>query len=151
MIVDWGVLGGGAWFMVVDIQAIRKAKYYITSDGQKYVSVKINMYGWDKLLDDNITSSSDDIVKDNILCRYLRKSMGDDFLKVSLNLQAITEVYGISNFQQLIPLVGSISCIKKIISGERAITTISYNNHEYLRVGDFIFMNWMKENPLEVK
>ncbi len=50
------------------------------------------MYGWDKLLDGNITSSSDDIVKDNILCGYLRKSIGDDFLKVSLNLQAITDV-----------------------------------------------------------
>ena len=60
-----------------------------------------------------------------LLVGYVRKS--NDGLKVSINQDAFKdcEIYTTSDGQRYVALVMSISAIRKIIDGERAVTTIS--------------------------
>ena len=62
-----------------------------------------------------------------ILVGYARRSNEGRSLKVSINTSALSdcETYTTSDGQTYVPLVISISALSKILSGERAVTTVS--------------------------
>jgi hypothetical protein len=67
----------------------------------------------------------------NILVGYLRKGM-DGQIKLSINVSAFEdcETYTTSDGQVYAPLVVSVASLEKILTGERAVTTISQKVNE---------------------
>ncbi len=61
------------------------------------------------------------------LVGYVRKSNAGGALKLSVNTSAFSDckTYATSDGQAYVPLVISLNSLSKILSGERAVTTIS--------------------------
>ena len=61
-----------------------------------------------------------------LLVGYVRKSNSGGSIKLSINKQAFEdcEVYTTSDGQQYIPLTISLQALRRVIDGERAVTTI---------------------------
>jgi hypothetical protein len=69
----------------------------------------------------------DDGVMPSLLVGYVRKSNAGGAIKLSINTNAIgdCETYTTSDGQSYVPLVISLSALRKVIDGERAVTTMS--------------------------
>lgn len=63
----------------------------------------------------------------SLLVGYARRSNAGGALKLSINTQAFgdCETYSTSDGQTYVPLVLSLSALRKVIEGERAVTTVS--------------------------
>ena len=63
----------------------------------------------------------------NLLIGYVRKSNAGGALKVSINTSAFGDcaTYVTSDGQAYVPLVTSLNALGKVLSGERAVTTLS--------------------------
>ena len=61
------------------------------------------------------------------LVGYVRKSNAGGAVKISLNLVAMNECedYETADGQRYVPLVISLSALRRVIDGERAVTTVS--------------------------
>lgn len=61
------------------------------------------------------------------LVGYMRRANAGAAIKISINKQAFEDcnTYTTSDGQTYIPLVVSLSALRKVIEGERAVTTIS--------------------------
>ena len=61
------------------------------------------------------------------LIGYARKANAGGAIKISINKQAFEdcEAYITSDGQEYIPLVISLHALRKVIDGERAVTTVS--------------------------
>jgi len=66
-------------------------------------------------------------MSENLLVGYVRRANSGSVIKLSINQDAFKdcEIYTTSDGQRYVALVISISAIRKIIDGERAVTTIS--------------------------
>lgn len=63
----------------------------------------------------------------NILVGYVRRSNAGGALKLSINTAAFADcsTYMTSDGQSYVPLVISMSALQKVLSGERAVTTVT--------------------------
>jgi hypothetical protein len=61
------------------------------------------------------------------LIGYARRANAGGAIKLSINKQALLDcnIYTTSDGQEYIPLVISLSALRRVIDGERAVTTIS--------------------------
>ena len=61
------------------------------------------------------------------LVGYVRKANEGAAIKLSINKQALLDcnTYTTSDGQEYIPLVISLSALRRVIEGERAVTTVS--------------------------
>jgi hypothetical protein len=68
-----------------------------------------------------------DFSPSHLLIGYARRSNVTGTVKLSINKEAFdqAETYSTSDGQTYIPLVISLSALRKVIEGERSITTIS--------------------------
>ena len=66
-------------------------------------------------------------MNNNLLVGYVRKSNAGGALKVSINTSAFGDcsTYVTSDGQAYVPLVISLNALGKVMSGERAVTTLS--------------------------
>jgi hypothetical protein len=66
-------------------------------------------------------------MNNNLLVGYVRKSNAGGALKVSINTSAFGDcaTYVTSDGQAYVPLVISLNALGKVLSGERAVTTLS--------------------------
>ena len=64
----------------------------------------------------------------SLLVGYVRKSNAGGALKVSVNTSAFSDcnTYTTSDGQSYVPLVISMSAVRRVIDGERAVTTLSH-------------------------
>jgi len=62
-----------------------------------------------------------------LLVGYVRKSNAGGAIKVSINKSALADcsTYSTSDGQTYIPLIISISALRKVLDGERSVTTVS--------------------------
>ena len=73
-------------------------------------------------------SKSDAEIQDNnMLVGYVRRSNAGGALKLSINTAAFTDcsTYMTSDGQAYVPLVISMAALNKVLSGERAVTTVT--------------------------
>lgn len=63
----------------------------------------------------------------NVLVGYVRRSNAGGALKLSINTAAFEDcnTYMTSDGQSYVPLVISIAALQKVLSGDRAVTTMS--------------------------
>jgi hypothetical protein len=63
----------------------------------------------------------------NLLVGYVRKSNAGGALKISINTAAFSDcsTYVTSDGQSYVPLVMSLNALEKVLTGERAVTTVS--------------------------
>ena len=63
----------------------------------------------------------------SLLVGYVRRSNAGGAIKISINTNAFgdCETYTTSDGQNYVPLVISLSALRKIIDGDRAVTTVS--------------------------
>ena len=75
----------------------------------------------------NATMNEDESVDSNVLVGYVRRSNAGGALKVSINTAAFADctTYMTSDGQAYVPLVISIAALNKVLSGDRAVTTIA--------------------------
>ena len=73
------------------------------------------------------TNENEDEGIPNLLVGYVRRSNAGGAIKVSINTNAFgdCETYTTSDGQAYVPLVISLSALRKVIDGERAVTTVS--------------------------
>lgn len=66
------------------------------------------------------------------LIGYVRRSNAGGAIKISINKGAFEECtsYTTSDGQEYIPLVISLSALRRVIEGERAVTTVSHRIKE---------------------
>ena len=71
----------------------------------------------------------------NILVGYVRRSNAGGALKLSINTAAFADcsTYMTSDGQSYVPLVISMSALQKVLSGERAVTTVTNSTIEPIR------------------
>ncbi|HJM54649.1 MAG TPA: hypothetical protein QGI72_00215 [Poseidonia sp.] len=75
----------------------------------------------------NTIVKEEESVDANILVGYVRRSNAGGALKVSVNTAAFADcnTYMTSDGQSYVPLVISIAALNKVLSGDRAVTTIT--------------------------
>ena len=63
----------------------------------------------------------------SLLVGYVRRSNAGGAIKISINTNAFgdCETYATSDGQSYVPLVISLSALRKVIDGDRAVTTVS--------------------------
>ena len=73
------------------------------------------------------TAKQTENLDNNILVRYVRRSNAGGALKLSINTAAFADcsTYMTSDGQSYVPLVISMSALEKVLSGERAVTTVT--------------------------
>ena len=73
----------------------------------------------------NETTENDTIP--SLLVGYVRRSNAGGAIKISINTNALgdCETYTTSDGQAYVPLVISLSALRKVINGDRAVTTVS--------------------------
>jgi hypothetical protein len=66
-------------------------------------------------------------VEQTLLVGYVRKSNAGGALKVSINTSAMADcsTYSTSDGQTYIPLIISLNALRKVLDGERTVTTVS--------------------------
>ncbi|MDP7312602.1 MAG: hypothetical protein QF831_04120 [Candidatus Thalassarchaeaceae archaeon] len=62
-----------------------------------------------------------------LLVGYVRKSNAGGALKLSINSSAFTDcsTYSTSDGQTYVPLIISLASLRRVLDGERAVTTVS--------------------------
>ncbi|MBT4060174.1 MAG: hypothetical protein HOE69_07730 [Euryarchaeota archaeon] len=62
-----------------------------------------------------------------LLVGYVRKSNAGGALKVSINSSAFADcsTYSTSDGQQYVPLIINLNALRRVLEGERAVTTVS--------------------------
>ena len=62
-----------------------------------------------------------------LLVGYVRKSNAGGALKVSINSSAFSDcaTYSTSDGQQYVPLIINLNALRRVLDGERAVTTVS--------------------------
>ena len=70
---------------------------------------------------------NDEVMDNNILVGYVRRSNAGGALKVSINTAAFADcsTYMTSDGQAYVPVVISLAALNKVLDGERAVTTVS--------------------------
>jgi hypothetical protein len=70
---------------------------------------------------------SDEDSPASLLVGYARRSNKGRSLKLSINTQAIgnCETYDTSDGQTYVPLIISLAALRKVLDGERSVTTVS--------------------------
>ena len=70
---------------------------------------------------------NEEVMDNNILVGYVRRSNAGGALKVSINTAAFADcsTYITSDGQAYVPLVISLAALNKVLDGERAVTTVS--------------------------
>ncbi|MCH1537613.1 MAG: hypothetical protein L7S48_04330 [Candidatus Poseidonia sp.] len=70
---------------------------------------------------------NEEVMDNNILVGYVRRSNAGGALKVSINTAAFADcsTYMTSDGQAYVPLVISLAALNKVLDGERAVTTVS--------------------------
>ena len=78
----------------------------------------------------NETAKESEIQDNNILVGYVRRSNAGGALKLSVNTAAFVDcsTYMTSDGQSYVPLVISMGALEKVLSGERAVTTVTQLN-----------------------
>ena len=78
----------------------------------------------------NESKNTSEMVENNILVGYVRRSNAGGALKLSVNTAAFADcsTYMTSDGQSYVPLVISMAALNKVLSGERAVTTVSQLN-----------------------
>ena len=73
------------------------------------------------------TAKQTENLDNNILVGYVRRSNAGGALKLSINTAAFADcsTYMTSDGQSYVPLVISMSALEKVLSGERAVTTVT--------------------------
>ena len=73
------------------------------------------------------TAKQTENLDNNILVGYVRRSNAGGALKLSINTAAFADcsTYMTSDGQSYVPLVISMSALQKVLSGERAVTTVT--------------------------
>jgi len=63
----------------------------------------------------------------NRLVGYARKSNAGNAVRISINATALSEceVYTTADGQRYVPLVISLAALRRVMDGERAVTTVS--------------------------
>ena len=74
-----------------------------------------------------MNETAEDGTMPSLLVGYVRRSNAGGAIKVSINTNAFgdCESYTTSDGQAYVPLVISLSALRKVIDGERAVTTVS--------------------------
>ena len=72
-------------------------------------------------------TENEEVMDNNILVGYVRRSNAGVALKVSINTAAFADcsTYMTSDGQAYVPLVISLAALNKVLDGERAVTTVS--------------------------
>ena len=72
-------------------------------------------------------TENEEVMDNNILVGYVRRSNAGGALKVSINTAAFADcsTYMTSDGQAYVPLVISLAALNKVLDGERAVTTVS--------------------------
>ena len=72
------------------------------------------------------------MINQNRLVGYARKSDKQGAVKLSINIEAIKncETYTTSDGETYVPLVVSLNALQKVITGERAVTTVIQERDE---------------------
>ena len=75
----------------------------------------------------NESKNTSEVVENNILVGYVRRSNAGGALKLSVNTAAFADcsTYMTSDGQSYVPLVISMAALQKVLSGERAVTTVT--------------------------
>ena len=78
----------------------------------------------------NESKNTPEMVENNILVGYVRRSNAGGALKLSVNTAAFADcsTYMTSDGQSYVPLVISMAALQKVLSGERAVTTVTQPN-----------------------
>ena len=78
----------------------------------------------------NETAKESEIQDNNILVGYVRRSNAGGALTLSVNTAAFADciTYMTSDGQSYVPLVISMGALEKVLSGERAVTTVTQLN-----------------------
>jgi hypothetical protein len=73
------------------------------------------------------TAKQTENLDNNILVGYVRRSNAGGALKLSINTAAFADcsTYMTSDGQSYVPLVISMGALQKVLSGERAVTTVT--------------------------
>ena len=73
------------------------------------------------------SKNTSEMVENNILVGYVRRSNAGGALKLSVNTAAFADcsTYMTSDGQSYVPLVISMAALQKVLSGERAVTTVT--------------------------
>ena len=73
------------------------------------------------------TANNTETLDNNILVGYVRRSNAGGALKLSINTAAFADcsTYMTSDGQAYVPLVISMGALQKVLSGERAVTTVT--------------------------
>ena len=71
--------------------------------------------------------TTDNDMMPSLLVGYVRRSNAGGAIKISINTNAFgdCETYTTSDGQAYVPLVISLSALRKVIDGDRAVTTVS--------------------------
>lgn len=71
--------------------------------------------------------TTDNDMMPSLLVGYVRRSNAGGAIKISINTNAFgdCETYTTSDGQTYVPLVISLSALRKVIDGNRAVTTVS--------------------------
>tara|TARA_B100000900_G_scaffold299538_1_gene258105 strand:- start:408 stop:749 length:342 start_codon:yes stop_codon:yes gene_type:complete len=75
----------------------------------------------------NESKKTPEVMENNILVGYVRRSNAGGALKLSVNTAAFADcsTYMTSDGQSYVPLVISMAALQKVLSGERAVTTVT--------------------------
>ncbi len=75
----------------------------------------------------NQNENEENGAEQTLLVGYVRKSNAGGALKVSINTSAMADcsTYTTSDGQTYIPLVISLNALRKVLDGERSVTTVS--------------------------
>ena len=78
--------------------------------------------------DENMNKEMNDDRSPSLLVGSVRKSNAGGALKVSVNTSAFSDcnTYTTSDGQSYVPLVISMSAVRRVVDGERAVTTLSH-------------------------
>ena len=73
------------------------------------------------------TETQTEVQDNNILVGYVRRSNAGGALKLSINTAACADcsTYMTSDGQAYVPLVISMGALEKVLTGERAVTTVT--------------------------
>jgi len=73
------------------------------------------------------TETQTEVQDNNILVGYVRRSNAGGALKLSINTAAFADcsTYMTSDGQAYVPLVISMGALEKVLTGERAVTTVT--------------------------
>ena len=82
------------------------------------------------------TAKQTENLDNNILVGYVRRSNAGGALKLSINTAAFADcsTYMTSDGQSYVPLVISMGALQKVLSGERAVTTVT-QLHDWASLG----------------